>query len=223
MLLVKNLSVIKKQKVILQGVSCGISRSKITLLSGQSGSGKTTLLRCLAQLESSYLGEVSYQGRSLCHLLPQERAQLLGFVAQSYALFPHMSALNNCMHPLRALYGYSKMDAKKKVEEILIRLQMERYAALYPHQLSGGQQQRIAIARALVLDPLFLLLDEPTSALDPENTDRLVAILQKLQQEGKGIIVASHDRAFVKKIADRAFFLEGGVLTEKTGGLDKTS
>jgi ABC-type polar amino acid transport system ATPase subunit len=131
-----------------------------------------------------------------------------------------MSALENCTHPLRTLYGYSRAAAREKVEETLHHLQMIHCRALYPHQLSGGQQQRIAIARALVLDPLFLLLDEPTSALDVENIDRLVFVLQKLQESGKGIIVASHDRAFAEKISDRAFLLEEGVLIEKTGGLD---
>lgn len=219
MLLVKNLSVMKKQKLILQKVSCSFSSQKITLLLGGSGSGKTTLLRCLAQLEPAYLGEISCQGQDLCYMSPRKRAQFLGFVSQSYALFPHMNALDNCMHPLRALYGYSKLEAKSKVESILHNLQIEHCSALYPHQLSGGQQQRVAIARALALDPHFLLLDEPTSALDLQNIDRLVSILQKLQKEGKGIIVASHDRSFAEKILDVAFILENGMLTEKIGGL----
>jgi ABC-type polar amino acid transport system ATPase subunit len=219
MLVVKKLSVMKKQKAILQEVSCDISCQKISLLLGESGSGKTTFLRCLAQLETAYLGEISYQGQSLSSLSSRKRAQLLGFVAQSYALFPHMSALNNCMHPLCALYGYNKVEAKQKVESILQSLQMEQYSQLYPHQLSGGQQQRVAIARALVLDPLFLLLDEPTSALDVQNIDRLVCILQKLQKEGKGIVVATHDRFFAQKILDTAFIFEKGALIEKIGGL----
>lgn len=223
MLLIKKLSLVKKNRPILQEISCGISKGKITFLLGESGSGKTSFLRCLAQLEPSYQGKVSYLGQQLSDLSPRERARHVGFVAQSYTLFPHMNAWENCIHPLRTVHGYSKFAAQEKVKNVLVKLQMDSYASLYPHQLSGGQQQRVAIALALVLDPLFLLLDEPTSALDPENTDRLACILQTLQKEGTGVVVSSHDRGFARKILDAVFFLQAGVLVEQTGGLEKTS
>ncbi len=203
MLKVENVSLHKR----LSRIDCVFPQSRTTLVLGKSGSGKTSLLRCLAQLESSYEGEISFGGRSLQDMPQKERCRLLGFVQQSYALFPHMKALENCAHPLRTILGYSKASSEEKSREVFAYLNMEKYASSYPHELSGGQQQRVAIARALVLDPLFLLLDEPTSALDSENTQRLALILKRLQADGKGIIVASHDREFIAQMGEEARIL----------------
>ena len=214
MLKIKNLSLAKKKKRILSKIDMEIPRQAITLLLGKSGSGKTSLLRCLAQLESKYEGEVSFSEASLRELPSKERCKLIGFVSQAYALFPHMSALDNCIHPLRVLLGCTKEEAEEKARSNFAYLGIEKLAASYPHELSGGQQQRVAIARALGLDPLFLLLDEPTSALDPENTDRLIDILKRLTSDGKGIIIASQDMAFAAKVFDRAVLMEEGDLIE---------
>jgi|SRR5579872_5695896 len=214
MLKIKNLSLAKKKASLLTRVNYEIPREKITLLLGKSGSGKTSLLRCLAQLECNYEGEISFNNKALLGLTAKERAKLVGFVSQSYALFPHMNALDNCTNPLRTLLGCSKQESQQKAKEMFAFLNIERFLSAYPHELSGGQQQRVAIARALVLDPLFLLLDEPTSALDPENRQLLIEILQKLKKEGKGIIIASHDMAFAGEVLDRALFLEEGALIE---------
>lgn len=213
MLKVKKLTLAKKKKQILSGIEFEIPRSAVTLLLGKSGSGKTSLLRCLAQLESRYVGEIDYAGASVKELAPKERCRLIGFVSQSYALFPHMTALDNCTQPL-TLLGYSKKEAQEKAKAHFAFLGIEGLAGSYPHELSGGQQQRVAIARALGLDPLFLLLDEPTSALDPENTERLIEILKRLQQSGKGIVIASQDMSFASKIFDRAILIEEGSVVE---------
>jgi ABC-type polar amino acid transport system ATPase subunit len=214
MLEINQLFLTKKKNKILTSIDCVIPRDKITLLLGKSGSGKTSLLRCLAQLEAGYKGKISFGKSSIKNLSQKERCRLIGFVSQSYALFPHMNALDNCARPLCNTLGYSKKEAREKIREIFSLLDIEKYSAAYPHELSGGQQQRVAIARALALDPIFLLLDEPTSALDPENTHRLVEILRKIQKEGKGIIIASQDMAFSAKIFDRALFLEEGKVVE---------
>ncbi|MES2121578.1 MAG: ATP-binding cassette domain-containing protein [Chlamydiota bacterium] len=208
------ISLRKKKKTILSPIDCTFPRGRTTLLLGKSGSGKTSLLRCMAQLEADYVGEIAFGPSSLKKLAQKERSQLLGFVPQSYALFPHMTAFDNCARPLRTLHGCSKAEAKIKVDEIFAFLDIEKYASAYPQELSGGQQQRVAIARALVLSPLFLLLDEPTSALDPENTQRLVEILRLLRAQGKGIIISTQDMAFAKLTFDRALFLEEGELVE---------
>jgi ABC-type polar amino acid transport system ATPase subunit len=223
MLRVENLSLVKKDKLILDKITCELLRGKITLLLGKSGSGKTSLLRCLAGLESDVGGEISFLGKSLLGLPPKNRSRLLGYVSQSYALFPHMRALDQCVHPLRVLLCLSEKEAREKIAQLFEFLDIKRYTAAYPHELSGGQQQRVAIARALALDPLFLLLDEPTSALDPENTGRLIEILKRLRDEGKGIIIASQDMAFGAALFERAFFLEEGVLVEAVDNLSSRS
>jgi len=113
--------------------------------------------------------------------------------------------------------SFGKKEAEKRVEEFLFQLDMEKYAASFPHELSGGQKQRIAIARALSLDPRYLLLDEPTSALDSENTERLLGILCALRKRGKGIIIASQDMPFATKACDRFLFFEDGAIVDAAG------
>lgn len=214
MLKINNMNLTKSRRPILSNISYEFFLHEITLLLGKSGSGKTSLLRCIAQLESEYVGEISFNGKRIADLPSQERGKLIGFVSQSYSLFPHLTALANCTHPLVKLSGRSKNEAKAEAEEMFSFLGIHSLTASYPHEMSGGQQQRVAIARALLLDPLFLLLDEPTSALDPENTEKLIDILQKLQRKGKGIVIASQDMGFASKISGKALFFENGSLVE---------
>ncbi|MDP1608883.1 MAG: ATP-binding cassette domain-containing protein [Chlamydiales bacterium] len=214
MLTIKNLSCTKNDQEILKNLCLNIPKNRASLLLGKSGSGKTTLLRCIAQLEMNYLGEISYQGASLNKLSSKERCQIIGFISQSFSLFPHMNVLDNCAKSLRVLLGISKKDAYAKVKEVLGLLDIEKLALSMPSQLSGGQQQRVAIARALVLNPCFLLFDEPTSALDPENTELFIQVIRNLLQAGTGVIVASHDMKLASKLLDVAYFLEGGLFVE---------
>jgi ABC-type polar amino acid transport system ATPase subunit len=214
MLKIKDLFLVKKRAQILSRIHCEIPSKKITLLLGESGSGKSSLLRCIAQLESNYEGDISYQGQFIKNLSPRERGSLIGFVAQNYALFPHLDALGNCTQPLIKNLGVSKRQALERAMEMFFSLGIEKLGSAYPHELSGGQQQRVAIARAAVLSPLFLILDEPTSALDPENTNRVIEILLKLTSRGVGLIIASQDIAFAYKVFDIILFLEGGILRE---------
>ncbi len=222
MLEIKNLSLTKSSKrrkgLILKEVSLTIPKNRISLFLGKSGSGKTSLLRCIAQLEAQYVGEISYRTQPIKQLAPKERCQTIGFIPQNFSLFPHMNVLDNCASALRALYGMKKDVAYQKVREVLSSLDMEKLALSMPSELSGGQQQRAAIARALVLNPSFLLLDEPTSALDPENTERFVKVVQKLSQEGKGIVISTQDMTLATKLLDLVYFLEEGVLIENYDG-----
>ena len=204
MLKIKNLSM----GTILRNISLEIPENKITLLLGKSGSGKTTLLRCIAHLEKNYIGEILYQDQPLSTLPAKDRCRVLGFVPQSYALFPHMTLLDNCVQPLR-LHG--EPSAQAKALKMLESLDMGLLARRKPHELSGGEQQRGAIARALALDPTYLLFDEPTSALDPENTTLFITLLRQLK---KGMLIATQDMAFAAKLLDRAFFMENGAVIE---------
>ncbi len=204
-----------KQRPILHRISFESAPEEITLLLGKSGSGKTSLLRCIAQLEAISEGTISYFGRSLSSLSPNERCQAIGFVPQFFSLFPHMTVLENCIHPLRRLFKMSKHKATDLAKERLSSLSMESFEKAYPHELSGGQKQRVAIARTLLLNPCYLLLDEPTSALDPENTKRLIDILRTIKQEKKGVIVSSQDMPFAKEIFDQALFFEEGHIIQQ--------
>lgn len=199
---------------ILQDISFECQLGRISLLLGKSGSGKTSILRCISQLEPQYDGVILCEGEDLRVLSDSKRSQKIGFVAQSFALFPHLSVRDNCAQALSIHFHLKKKEAYERVEAHLSSLDMERYMLSKPHELSGGQQQRVALARALALNPDFLLLDEPTSALDPENTEILIAIIKKLQKEGKGFVISSQDVAFSEKIFDQIYFFEKGKLVE---------
>jgi ABC-type polar amino acid transport system ATPase subunit len=214
MLTVKNLSLYKQRRKnpLLQEISLEFPKGSITLLLGKSGAGKSSLLRCLAQLETAYKGEILYQHQELKKLPSTKRASCISFIAQSYALFPHMTALKNCSQPLQVVHGKSLQEATQRALEIMASLDMEEYASSYPCELSGGQQQRIAIARALALNPDVLLLDEPSSALDPQNTNQLANILANLSADGKTIVIATQDMPFALQLSARAYRLEAGRL-----------
>lgn len=201
-------------KPILKNISCKIPNGRITLFIGKSGAGKTSLLKCIAQLQTAYKGSIECNGINISTLSPQERVKQIGFVFQHFNLFPHMNALNNCINPLMHVAGLSQEEASNMAYEKLELLGMKEFAASYPNQLSGGQQQRIAIARALCLNPKFLLFDEPTSALDPENSKALQLIIKDLSKQGISIAIASHDMAFVKDLADSIYFLDNGSIQE---------
>ena len=214
MLKIKNLSCTKRNKEILRDLSLTIPKNRVTLLLGKSGSGKTTLLRCIAQLENQYQGEISYQGQVINQLSPKQRCQIIGYISQSFPLFPHMNILDNCANTPRVLFGTKKEEAYTKAQEILRLLDIEKLALSSPNQLSGGQQQRAAIARALVLNPRFLLFDEPTSALDPESTELFTQVIRNLLKAGTGVIIASHDMNLASKLLDVVYFLEDGLFAE---------
>jgi polar amino acid transport system ATP-binding protein len=218
MICVENLSLTKtkhrERKTLLHSLSLEIPSNRITVFLGKSGSGKSSLLRCLTHVESEYEGAITCLGKNLKIMPPKDRCQLLGFVPQGYALFPFMTVLDNCAHPLQKVLGFSKEQAYKKVEKEAASLGMQQFLHAYPHELSGGQQQRVTIIRAILQGPMFLLFDEPTSALDPENTSLFIQILKQLKKEGKGIVIASHDMPFVEQICENVYFLEQGHIVE---------
>lgn len=208
---------------ILSNVSVELPKGSITLFFGSSGAGKSTLLRCLAQLETQYEGDIFYDGLLLKKLPAQKRARLISFISQSYALFPHLTVLDNCAQVLQITGLEEPALARQKALDSLAALGMDTYAKSYPQDLSGGQKQRVAIARALTLNPAMLLLDEPTSALDPENTFILSKILGTLRDQGKGIVIATQDMNFASQVIERAYFMQAGVITSTypaIGGLD---
>jgi polar amino acid transport system ATP-binding protein len=199
----------------LDNVSFGVEKGRTTVFMGQSGAGKTTLLKCLAGLYTNYEGEITYCGKTLNGLSHVERATSIGFVLQNFALFPHVTVLQNCTHPLIKVLGMTSNEAKHSAKEVLYSLGMSSFEESYPLQLSGGQQQRVAIARALVMRPRVLLLDEPTSALDPMSKSCLEVLLKELSQQGITIAISSHDMHFIGNMMDRIYFLENGNIVEE--------
>jgi ABC-type polar amino acid transport system ATPase subunit len=213
MVTVNNVTVRPGEQIILSDVSLSFVPGTITTIIGDSGAGKTTLLKSVVGLVPITAGTIMINGKSLQEFLPQQRAKEIGCVFQDFNLFPHMTVLENCIDPLR-VHGIAYHDARTRALTVLKELGMATYQDRYPSQLSGGQQQRVAIARALCLNPRVLLLDEPTASLDPVNTDLLTGILKTLAQRGLTIVVSSQDMDFVRKIIDRAYFMQSGRIVE---------
>lgn len=217
MLIIKDLF-LKKRTIILNNVHVTCPTGRITLLLGRSGAGKSSLLRTIAQLER-YDGQICYNNQDIKRLTRQQRAQTIGFIAQNFPLFPHLSVLENCMHPLHIAVKESKRQAEIEAKILLAQLGMEAFYTAYPATLSGGQRQRVAIAQALTLRPQFLLFDEPTSALDPENVEKFRGLLLSFVQEGKGVVIATQDMSFASSLLDCAYFLEDGSIVERYDSL----
>ncbi len=202
-----NIALSLQNKQILKNISCTLKSGEMTAFLGPSGSGKTSLLKCIAQLYS-YTGQITYDGQEL---LGKEKAPV-GFVFQHFNLFPHMTALEQCMHPLKHVLKLVDEEAHERAMKLLTQLHLAEHAHKYPAQLSGGQQQRVALARALVLEPKVILFDEPTSALDPASVDNLVSLMHGLKSAGITLGVSSHDVSFVKLIADRSYHIVDGTI-----------
>jgi polar amino acid transport system ATP-binding protein len=199
----------------LCGASLSLEDVRSLVLIGPSGGGKSTLLRIIAGLETPDSGTVAINGKSVAF---DERSLLLhrrniGVVFQAFNLFPHLTALENLLLPLTVAHGQTKAQAQDAALQILSRFGLEGHANQKPASLSGGQKQRIAIARALVTKPQLLLLDEPTSALDPEMTHEVLEMIKELRDQGRELILATHEMAFAKSAADQiAFVAEGRIL-----------
>lgn len=210
MLSTKNITLKKNGKVLLNNISISLPRGQISLLLGKSGAGKSLLLRCLAGLETAFEGGIYFDQHPLCSYTSYERATIVGFIMQSYALFMHMTVLDNCVKTLQIVCNERIELARKRAMDVLQLFDMASFALAYPKTLSGGQKQRVAIARAVLLQPKMLLLDEPTSALDRENTENLARLLLNLRNQGMGIVVATHDERFASQIGEQTYLINAG-------------
>ncbi|MBJ7449940.1 MAG: amino acid ABC transporter ATP-binding protein [Parachlamydiales bacterium] len=200
MITVEQLCVHKTKVDVFKNVSFSIDSGTLNAITGPSGCGKTTLLHCLAGLSDKYEGTIKINGQLLNELSHMDRAKTVGFVFQQFHLFPHMTVLKNCMHPLIHVLKMSQSQAKAHAQENLMQLGLKDHFNHYPHNLSGGQQQRVAICRALGLNPKILILDEPTSSLDHNNRIEVSSLLKVLKQKGITVIFSSHDEIFLNDI-----------------------
>lgn len=199
---------------VLKGIDMDIAPGEMLCLIGASGSGKSTLLRCMNGLEPVDDGEVRLDGVDIAEpgfdLAPIR--QRIGIVFQSFNLFPHMTAYDNvALAPRRVL----EEDARKRIETLFARFDLADHMQKYPDQLSGGQQQRVAVIRALAMRPQTMLLDEITSALDPELVGEVLDVLRQLRDDGMTMVLATHEMAFAREVADRVVFMDKGIVAEE--------
>lgn len=199
-------------RIVLNGISFTLEEGETKVIMGPSGCGKSTLLRCLNRLMDPDEGRVLFRGEDVTRPDTDVRLlrQRIGFVFQQFALYRHLTALDNVTLALRKLKGLSAREANEKALLELRRMDMEDHHAKYPAQLSGGQKQRVAIARALAMDPAVLFFDEPTSALDPEMSREVVALINRLRYEGVTMLCVTHDVLLARYVTAQVIFLDAG-------------
>ncbi len=212
---------------VLRGVSLEAHTGEVIAIVGASGSGKSTMLRCIPLLEVPDAGEVGVAGEWLrwrtrgTARSPADAAQVarlrarLGFVFQSFNLWSHRTALGNVIEAPVQVQGRPRAEAVDEAMALLEKVGLADKRDAFPAQLSGGQQQRVAIARALAMRPAALLLDEPTSALDPELVGEVLRVIRALAEEGRTMLIVTHEMGFARDVSSRAVFVHGGRIEEE--------
>jgi polar amino acid transport system ATP-binding protein len=200
---------------VLNGVSFKMDKGETKVIIGPSGTGKSTLLRCINQLTPPDKGEVWIEGIEITDrsININDIRQKIGFVFQDFNLFNHLTTLRNVSIGLEKVKKMDKEKAKKRAEEELIKVGLEKQVNQYPAQLSGGQKQRVGIARALAMDPIVILFDEPTSALDPELIGDVLDVMKSLAGS-VSMLVVTHEMGFARNVADEIIFMENGKIVE---------
>jgi len=214
---------------VLKGVSLAAKAGDVISIIGSSGSGKSTFLRCINMLEQPHGGKILLNGEELKLVANRDGAlkaadakQLqrmrsrLSMVFQHFNLWSHMSALENVIEAPVHVLGVPKKEAIEKAEHYLAKVGVAHRKDAYPAHMSGGEQQRVAIARALAMEPEVMLFDEPTSALDPELVGEVLKVMQDLAQEGRTMVVVTHEMGFAREVSNQLIFLHKG-LVEETG------
>jgi len=201
---------------ILKGIDLDVKKGELLCLLGASGSGKSTLLQCINGLEPIQGGSIRVDGVDV-HAKDTNLNRLrmkLGIVFQQYNAFPHLTALENVALALRLVAKRHRRDAHVIAMKHLEHVGLADKAHLFPSRLSGGQQQRLAIARALAMEPGYMLFDEVTSALDPELVGEVLDTMRLLKSEGMTMVVVTHDIAFARQSGDRVAFMHSGSVCE---------
>lgn len=211
---------------VLKSVSLTVMQGEVVGLIGPSGSGKSTFLRCINHLERIDGGSlkvcgdyVGYRriGDTLHELGQKEiaaRRAAIGMVFQRFNLFAHKTALENVMEGPVVVKRERPAEAREHARALLARTGLSGKEHAFPRELSGGQQQRVAIARALAMRPTLLLFDEPTSALDPDRTAEVLDVMRSLAQEGRTMIIVTHEMEFARDVSTRLAVMNAGVITD---------
>ena len=206
------------ETIALNGVSFDVDEGEFVAVMGPSGCGKSTLLNILGLLDNPTSGSYSLLGQEVAAFRERDRTKFrkgnIGFVFQSFNLIDELNVFENVELPL--IYMRVKAaERKRRVNEILGRMNISHRAEHFPQQLSGGQQQRVSIARALALDPEILFFDEPTSALDPELTAEVLRVIKDLAAQNMTMVIVTHAMQFARDVADRVVFMDGGRIVEE--------
>jgi arginine/ornithine transport system ATP-binding protein len=213
---------------VLKGVSLRAVAGDVISIIGSSGSGKSTLLRCINLLEKPQQGRIVVAGEAL-RLKPDARGDLqaadpqqlqrlrakLAMVFQHFNLWAHLTVMQNIIEAPVQVLGLPRDEAIAIARKYLARVDLGGMEDRYPAHLSGGQQQRVAIARALAMEPEVMLFDEPTSALDPELVSEVLRVMQALAQEGRTMVVVTHEMGFAREVANHLIFLHQGRIEEQ--------
>ncbi|KAB0547916.1 ABC transporter ATP-binding protein [Pseudomonas argentinensis] len=213
---------------VLKGISLTARDGDVISILGSSGSGKSTFLRCVNLLENPHQGQIIVAGEEV-KLKAQKNGELvaadnrqinrlrseIGFVFQNFNLWPHMTVLDNITEAPRRVLGKSKAEAREIAEALLAKVGIADKRHAYPNQLSGGQQQRAAIARTLAMQPKVILFDEPTSALDPEMVQEVLTVIRALADEGRTMLLVTHEMSFARQVSSEVVFLHQGVVEEQ--------
>lgn len=212
---------------VLKGVSLKANKGDVISLIGSSGSGKSTLLRCTNLLEIPNAGDIIVHGENVefttkrGQRVPANQKQIetmrakLSMVFQNFNLWSHKTVTENIIEAPMVVLGKSKKQSIEYAHELLNKVGLYERKDFFPSQLSGGQQQRAAIARALAMDPDVILFDEPTSALDPELVGEVLKVMQDLAEEGRTMIVVTHEMNFAKDVSNQVLFLHEGQIEEQ--------
>ncbi|MUK91653.1 ATP-binding cassette domain-containing protein [Aliivibrio fischeri] len=216
------------QNEVLKGISLEANKGDVISIIGSSGSGKSTFLRCINLLETPSKGEIWVNGEliemknnRLGESVPVDEKQVqqirsrLAMVFQGFNLWSHMTVLQNVIEAPVHVLGMPKAQAIEKAEQLLKQVGLYERRDYYPGHLSGGQQQRAAIARALAVDPEVMLFDEPTSALDPELVGEVLGVMRDLAEEGRTMLVVTHEMAFARDVSNHVMFLHQGLVEEQ--------
>ncbi|WP_287467761.1 ABC transporter ATP-binding protein [Turicibacter sp.] len=206
-----------EEQVVLKGINFRVNEGEFVSILGPSGSGKSTMMNIIGCLDCSTSGSYILSGQDIKDLNENELADIrsheIGFVFQSFQLLPRLTALQNVELPM--IYaGIPSHERKVRAKEMLERVGLANRIHHYPNQLSGGQQQRVAIARAISTNPTILLADEPTGALDQKTSNQVMSLFKELNQEGRTIIMITHDETIAKEASRIVRILDGNLLEE---------
>ena len=201
---------------VLKGISLNVEIGEVISVIGSSGSGKSTLLNCINALEPIQGGHIFVDGTDV-HAKGTDINKLrrkIGMVFQQWNSFPHLTTLENVALAPRIVVGKTRQEAEDIARRQLEHVGLGDKIDVYPNKMSGGQQQRLAIARALAMEPDYMLFDEVTSALDPELIGEVLDTLRLLSDEGKTMLVVTHEIGFARDVSDRVAFVRDGVIEE---------